>query len=164
MVDLDLPYIILGLDFMKAHGLILDTKAETVILNILKEKIELSTFAEVSEITCNEPLYERNLIRSLNINSVVTCNEVKSEGAKQAEQRCYILLKSFPELTCDPDYHQPAKHPYKLDIELIDPSPISQKPRRFSMPNQEIIKQHMNDLEKREPLNVELRGMFHLSF
>ena len=152
VVDLDLPYIILGLDFMKAHGLILDTKSETVILNISKEQIELSTFADVSEFTCNEPLYERDLIRSLTINSVGTCDEDKSEEAKQAEQRCYNLLNSFPELTCDPDYHKPAKHPFKLDIELIDPSPISQKPRRFSMSNQEIIKQHMIDLEKKGAL------------
>ena len=57
VVDLELPYIILGLDFMKNNGLILDPKSEAVSFASLKEEIQLSTFDNLS----NPSFFMRNL-------------------------------------------------------------------------------------------------------
>ncbi|MEC8569052.1 MAG: hypothetical protein VXY56_12360, partial [Pseudomonadota bacterium] len=48
VVDLILPYLILGLDFMKENGIILDPKSQIAYLNTSSNDVQLSTFHELT--------------------------------------------------------------------------------------------------------------------
>ena len=147
-VDLDLPYIILGLDFMQAHGIVLDPKAEAAYLNSPGDCINLSLFQEVAHPTeiC-DAITVAQLIKSIR-RIEVTSNE-ESEEAKGGEEKCWEILRSFPGLIAPPDYSQPAKHNFQLDIKFVKDEPIVQKPRRFSQQEHILIKDHFRDLLRR---------------
>ena len=154
VVDLCLPYAILGLDFMEANGIILDPKQESAYLLNLGDRIKLSTFSQITAdynyLDCDENT--SSLFSYLSLNKISVNSSDKSKCEKQAEEKIYSMLKSYPELTIEPDYNKPAKHSFKLDIDLIDRTPILQKARKFTSSENTIIKEHMDNLVKRGAL------------
>ena len=165
VVDLDLPYAILGIDFMQANGVILDPRAKTVFLPYSRDRVPLSTFSDVVDYSdCVNDSYKTEIWEPLTVGRVTVRNDDKDESAKLGEEQCYKLLQSFPELTSLPDYNKPAKHPFRLDVDLIDNTPILQKPRKFTKAEHEVIKRHMEDLVKKELLLEERLAMCHRWF
>ena len=150
VVNLDLPYIILGLDFMRKQGLVLDPKAEAAYLSGTDESINLCLFQEV----CAEPeemdeVTVARLIGSLAVNRIEVSENLKGIEARNGERHCLKMLDSFTDLIKPPDYNRPVKHKFKLDIELIEKKAIMQKPRRFTTSENLLIKEHIEDLCKR---------------
>ena len=151
VVDLDLPYIILGLDFMTKQGIVLDPKAEAAYLSESDDAIELFLFQEIFSRKTEEisEVQVSQMIKSLSINRIEVSRTNKSDEAYQGEKACLQILNSYSDLIRTPDYNQPVKHSFALDIKLMDVSSILQKPRRFTPLEHEVIKEHMNDLCKR---------------
>ena len=151
VVDLRLPYALLGLDFIKENGVILDPKSEAAYLSNSCDCVQLSTFSQLTSL--NEKLdYGENILsffKSLSVKRIAVKSGDKAECAIKAEEECFNILKSFPELPSEPDYNRPPKHSFTLDIDLIDPSPIMQRPRRFSESDKILINEHMEDLIRR---------------
>ena len=152
VVKLNLSYGILGLDFMKEHGVILDPRAAKAYLPS-NDSITLSTFSEViNDRELTDPVCKIQWVKSLFVDRLVVSSSNKDARAKEAEIKCYEMLKSFPNLTQEPDYNKPLCHNFKLDINLVDKTPIMQKPRKFTQAEHDLIKAHMEDLVKRGAL------------
>ena len=152
-MDLELPYAILGIDFMQANGVVLNPRAKTVFLPSTNEWVSLSTFSDVVDYSnCNDAGYKSEVWEPFRVSRVTVRNKIKDDCAKLGEEQCYKLLQSFPQLTSLPDYTKPSKHPFKLDVNLTDSTPILQKPRRFTKAEHELINSHMEDLVKKGAL------------
>ena len=148
VVDLNLPYIILGLDFMKFHGIILDPRSEAVHLSgTTDDCIPLSLFGDIKgDEDEMDSRYVEQLFHSKGVNRITVGVAVKDSEAQAGEAKCFELLKQFPDLIKTPDYTEEVKHGFELDIELTDSSPIMQKPRKFSPDQCVTIDNHMQDL------------------
>ena len=147
VVDLALPYIILEVDFMSCQGIILDPREEAVYLSHSEDCISLSFFHEIDGIKeeC-ERLQVAELMQDKGVNTITFRGVAKDSEALAGEARCLELLEQFPNVTKPSDYTKPPRHDFELDIELIDHSPIMQKPRRFSSDECATINTHMQDL------------------
>lgn len=109
-VDLDLPYIILGLDFMQAHGIVLDPKAEAAYLNSPGDCINLSLFQEVAHPTAREQSYSVNskgksethlIIQSISNQHIPSKSTTPKTEAKQETGKEQKFVKHVGTFSCD---------------------------------------------------------------
>ena len=75
-----------------------------------------------------------------------------SSDTRLAEEECHKILTEFPDLTKNPDYSQPPKHDFKLDIELTNKTPILFKPRRCAPAERRAIRENFDSLENKGAL------------
>ena len=134
VVDMHLPYIILGQDFMRDHGILLDPKAEAAYLSSSSDAVHLSFFDDVTNSVQEVSTWQiATIMKACVIDSVTVGKSNKSRAARRGEELCLDLFNSFPELTATPDYTKLRKHDFTLDIVFSQDLPITQRPRRFSI-------------------------------
>lgn len=150
VVDLDLPYLIVGADCMLKHGIILSPQEHKAFLVNDYDSTNLHSFTDaVTTLEEEEVLSYGGGNAEIMVNKIGVLDSERGEEERRGDAACRMLLKAFPSLTSSPDYKKPPRHNFKLDIQLSDDRPILQRPRRFSPKDQEIIKDHFTDLTNR---------------
>ena len=150
VVDMQLPYIILGQDFMRANGILLDPKAEAAYLLSSSDAVDLSFFDDVLSVAEEvSPWQIATIVKSFHVDRVEVKKMDKCIAAKRGEELCLAHVSSFPELTATPNYKKIPKHNFSLDIVFSNDTPITQRPRKFSIEEHGNIKHHMLDLIQR---------------
>ena len=169
VADVNLPFLIVGFDFLTKQQIGFDGEKESYVhfpsgqfittiggstnLEIIEELT--TAFKDARKITCNH-----NSTQADGINDDVDFEReemlflhspLNLVGVSNSSEQgmCNELLDTFPMLFVKPDYNLPVKHNFKLDIKLVDETPILFRPRRCSTVEKEAIKLNFADLEKR---------------
>ena len=144
VVNNNLPYIILGLDFMRKHKLVLDPGREIVGMERPRGWIRLNLWQELSGENSNMI----QIAALINSDGTQKRREPRSEEAQWGERKCRELVELHKKVTGEPN-RQKVNMKFALDIDFFVDSPISQRPRKFSRDQQTLIAEHFQDLENR---------------
>ena len=154
VADVELDYAIIGIDFMRANNLELKLNPEKLVQSNSGKFARTVHFSK-QEWKVKEFWEEKFLRRFPSSRKELTggSGQPSSDSPPQmsdATAKCWELLRQFPSITKVPDYHEPVKHSYVLDIETTsDFRPISCKPRRASPAEVEATRATFDDLVKR---------------
>ncbi len=157
VVDNNLDYAIMGIDFMRSNNLELKYNPEKLIQSHSGKYARTVHFAE--QAWKSKEFWDEKFLRhsSPTEKELVSSNDNACPSTttkiSNASERCWNLLQQYPNLTKVPDYNTPPKHSHVLDIEpTADFKPISCKPRRGSPAHLEATRKTFDDLVKRGAL------------
>ncbi|MEL6804677.1 MAG: hypothetical protein AAFO91_12945, partial [Bacteroidota bacterium] len=154
VVEKNMDYAIMGIDFMRANNLELKHDPEKLIQSHSGKYARTVHFAEQAwkskEFWEEKFLKHRASPEEELVNSKDNPSPNTTTKMSDASKKCWDLLRQYPNLTKVPDYNSPAKHSHVLDIEpTADFKPISCKPRRASPAELEATRKTFDDLVKR---------------
>ena len=168
VADVNLPYLIIGFDFLTKHQIGFDgdrqsyvhfpsgqvittrkgsTKNAKQISKLATTFIDTrkSDFDDQPEEKNDDEDFEREELSLIHFR----VNLVGVLDDKGATGMCQTILDQFPMLFAVPDYNLPVKHKFKLHLKEIINTPILFRPRRCSIAEQEATTRNFTDLEKR---------------
>ena len=136
IAELPLNYGILGFDFLNQGHTIFSTRPPVLRDAVTQNCTEL--FCSIKDLpTKKEEEGMSSMIRPTETTPfMVECSNPMNSAEKldreRAENMCKNILNDFPELSSSPDYNKPCHHKFRLDIDLVDETPLVQGPRRCS--------------------------------
>ena len=147
VVDIDLDYIIVGLDYMSPRQLYPIPYLNSLTQGNSGVTIGLVEFPQQTSEIFKSDIKKKRL--SLEEQVVAQKDESKQVSSTEAINKCRELLEKFPELTCEPDYTTPPKHSHVLDIELFSYETVRHRPRSCSQVDQEAIDSNFEQLTRK---------------
>ena len=151
VADIDQDYIIMGLDYMIPRGLfpvphrnlLVEEKTGRSVQMVACSNNNFST-DEIWDKFLSTPAAGTSSKNDPTISTVQLCEAPNEIG----EKKCWEMLYSYPRLTSEEEYFSPARHGHALDMELVDTSPLFQRPRRCNVEKQRIIDDNFHSAVK----------------
>ena len=157
VLDHDIDYLILGVNFMRPNGINARYDESVLFHTVTKETAPIIHFEENS---FQRALFWAKFLDEKTgdhgderITELAHAFNVTTDESQHASDQCRALLDGFPTLTEVPNYNSPPKHRHVLDIEVKETfRPFTQRARPCSLENQKVIRDNFNDLIERGAL------------